>query len=113
MRQNGQRIAEGTANMASGWRALGRWADWKAASWLLSKGWPKEFGDRIAVESEPASPMQPLTIVLSTPDGKKHETSFKEAEKIFCGDFPIRDTYEPPAEERTSSPAPEPDDDLF
>ena len=82
--------------MAGAKGVLGRWADWKAASWLLSKGWPKEFGDRIAVESEPASPMQPLTIVLSTPDGKKREASFKEAEKILCAGFTRRD--EPPEE---------------
>lgn len=30
------------------------------------------------------------------PDGKKREASFKEAEKILCGGFPIRN--EPPDE---------------
>jgi hypothetical protein len=76
-----------------------RWADWKAASWLLSKGWPKEFGDRIPMETDPipVSSMPPMTLVLSTPDGKKREASFKEVEKIFCGDFPIRD--QPPGDE--------------
>jgi hypothetical protein len=40
--------------------------------------------------------MPPLTVVLSTPDGKTKPVSFAQAEKILCGGFPIRD--EPPDE---------------
>jgi hypothetical protein len=82
--------------MAEAKGVLGRWADWKAASWLLSKGWPKEFGDRIAVETEPipASPMPTMNIILST-DGKTKPVSFKRAEEILCADFTRSD--EPPA----------------
>src|SRR6266508_3297103 len=43
--------------------------DWKAGSWLLSKGWPKEFGDRIAVDADPGSIPAP-TIILATPNGR-------------------------------------------
>ena len=42
--------------------------------------------------------MPPVKIVLSTPDGKTKPVSFKQAEKVFCGGFPIRDKYEPPEE---------------
>ena len=38
-----------------------------------------------------------MAIVLSMPDGKTKPVSFKQAEKIFAGDFPIRD--EPPSDE--------------
>ena len=82
-------------------------ADWRAASWLLEKGWPKEYGDRIAVETEPI-PVGPMTVVLATSNGKKRETTFQEAQEILCGGFPIRDTYE-----GKSSPAPESDGEEF
>jgi transposase len=77
---------------------LPRFADWKAASWLLSKGWPLQYGDRIAVETDPipVSPMPPLTLLFSMPNGKKQKTTFKEAQEILCAGFPIRD--EPPDE---------------
>ena len=96
---------------------LPRFADWKAASWLLEKKWPPEFGDRrplppVATETEPGSPMTPISFVLSMPNGEKRETIFEEAEKIFCN-FPRQDTYQPPTEEGKSSPAPEPDGELL
>jgi hypothetical protein len=88
--------------MAGAKGALGRWADWRGASWLLSKGWPLEFGDRppVATEAIPAAPMPPMTLILSMPNGEKRKTTFEEAEKIFCN-FPRTDTYQPPAEEIT------------
>ena len=100
--------------MAGARGLLPRPADWRAASWLLEKGWPLEFGDRpsVATEAIPAAPM-PLTLVLSMPDGKKRETRFQEAQEILCGGFPIRDTYELPTEEGKSSPAPESDGEEF
>jgi hypothetical protein len=50
---------------------LPRHADWKAASWLLEKGWPFEYGDRrplpIPLEEPPAT--IPVTFVASLPSG--------------------------------------------
>jgi hypothetical protein len=99
--------------MAGARGLLPRPADWKASAWLLSKGWPLEFGDRppVATETIPASPTPDMTLVLSMPNGEKRKTTFEEAEKIFCGHFPRRDTYEPPAGEGKSSP--EPDGELL
>jgi hypothetical protein len=84
--------------MAGARGLLPRPADWKAASWLLSKGWPLEFGDRIAVETDPVpvSSMPPMNLILSMPDGTQRPTSFTEAEKILCAGFTRRD--EPPEE---------------
>jgi hypothetical protein len=78
--------------------------DWRAKAWYLERCWPAEFArteDRRLPGTEAAAAaaaerMPPLTIVLSTPDGKKRETTFKEAQKILCGGFPIRN--EPPDE---------------
>ena len=47
------------------------------------------------------------------PNGEKRPIDFETAEKIFCGDFPRRDTYEPPAEEGKSSLAAEAESDVF
>jgi hypothetical protein len=79
--------------MAGARGLLPRPADWKAASWLLSKGWPLEFGDRIAVETDPVpvSSMPPMNLILSMPDGTQRPTSFTEAEKILCAGFTRRD----------------------
>jgi hypothetical protein len=77
--------------MAGARGLLPRPADWKASAWLLSKGWPLEFGDRPPVATEPASPMPPLTLLFSMPNGEKRPIDFEAAEKIFCGDFPRRD----------------------
>jgi hypothetical protein len=83
--------------MAGARGLLPRPADWKASAWLLSKGWPLEFGDRppVPTESTPATQMPPMTLILST-NGVKRETTFKEAQEILCGGFPIHD--QPPAE---------------
>jgi hypothetical protein len=81
---------------------------------MLARVFPDEYGRRDIVpplEPIPASPMPHMTLVLSMPNGEKRETTFTEAEKIFCGHFPRRDTYEPPAKEGNSFPAPEPDPD--
>jgi hypothetical protein len=88
--------------------------DWRARLDILARVFPGEYGRDVvpAAELIPASPMPPVNLVLAMPNGEKRATSFAEAEKIFCGDFPIRDTYEPPAEEVKSSPAPESDGEL-
>jgi hypothetical protein len=82
--------------MAGARGLLPRPADWRAASWLLERQWPLEFGDRRPVETEPipAAPMPPMTLILSTPDGQTKPVSFEQAEKILCRDFTRRD--EPP-----------------
>jgi hypothetical protein len=88
--------------------------DWRPRLEMLARVFPDEYGRRDIVpppEPIPASPMPGMTLVLSMPNGEKRPTDFKEAEKIFCGHFPRRDTYEPPTEEGNSSPAPEPDND--
>ena len=38
-----------------------------------------------------------MQLLLSMPNGEKRETTFKEAQEILCGGFPIRD--EPPDDE--------------
>jgi hypothetical protein len=48
-------------------------------------------------EEVSAAAANKMAIVLSMPDGKTKPVSFKQAEKIFAGDFPIRD--EPPSDE--------------
>jgi hypothetical protein len=42
---------------------LPRHADWKAASWLLEKGWPLEYGDRRPSPIPPAEPT-PINIPM-------------------------------------------------
>jgi hypothetical protein len=63
--------------MAGARGLLPRPADWRAASWLLEKGWPLEYGDRppVATESIPASPTPDMTLVLSMPNGEKREAN--------------------------------------
>ncbi|SRR6266542_120285 len=95
---------------------LPRHSDWRAAAWLLEKGWPLEYGDRrplpppVTTESTPATQMPPLNLILSMPNGERRKTTFEEAEKIFCN-FPRKETYQPPTEEGKSSP--EPDGELL
>jgi hypothetical protein len=47
------------------------------------------------------------------PNGEKRPIDFEATEKIFCGHFPRRDTYQPLAEKGNSSPTSEPDSELF
>jgi hypothetical protein len=94
-----------------------RKVDWRAASWMLSKSFPLEYGDRPlpplpAPAEEPKAAPLVMQLLLSMPNGEQRETTFEEAEKIFCN-FPRKDTYQPPAEEGNSSPTSEPDSELF
>jgi hypothetical protein len=90
--------------------------DWRAQAFLLERRWPHEFGrsDARPLPKEPESERQgPLvSLILSMPDGTRRETTFEETEKIFCN-FPRRDTYEPPPEERESSPTAESNGEEF
>ena len=68
-------------------------ADWRAASFLLERGWPLEFG---AVED------RPLPVEPGDEPKKKKEISWAlvintngQSLKEMV-DFPIRDKYEPP-----------------
>jgi hypothetical protein len=75
--------------------------DWRGAAWLLAKNFPLQYGDRPlpplpAPAEEPKAAPLVMQLVLSTPDGKKRETTFAEAQEILCGGFPIRN--EPPDE---------------
>ena len=75
---------------------LARPADWRAAAWMLSKSFPLEYGDRPlpplpAPAEEPKPAPLVMQLVLSMPNGERRETTFEEAQKIFCGDFPRRD----------------------
>jgi hypothetical protein len=71
--------------------------DWRAKAWYLERCWPAEFArteDRRLPEeasAAAANKMPPLTVVLSTPDGKTKPVSFAQAEKVLCGGFPIHD----------------------
>ena len=75
--------------------------DWRAQAFLLERRWPNEFGrsDARPLPKEPEPERQgPLvSFILSMPDGTQRETTFDEAEKIFCGHFSRRD--QPPADE--------------
>ena len=58
---------------------LPRRADWKAAGWLLEKGWPLEFGERKPLplpEEEQQQRGPSVAFVLSMPDGRKKPVSF-------------------------------------
>jgi len=72
--------------------------DWRPRLEMLARVFPDEYGRRdiVPLPTEPASPMPPMTLVLSM-NGEKRETTFEEAERIFCGHFPRRD--EPPEDE--------------
>ena len=94
--------------MAGARGLLPRPADWKAAAWLLEKGWPLEYGDRPlpplpAPAEEPKAAPLVMQLVLSMPNGEKRPIDFESAEKIFCGHFPIRD--QPPDESETERAA--------
>jgi hypothetical protein len=87
--------------------------DWRARAWYLERTAPHEFGrsvERPLPQPEPDKRRLSFALVLQMPDGTQRETTFKEAEKIFCN-FPRRD--EPPTDEGKSSPAPESDDEIF
>jgi hypothetical protein len=81
--------------------------DWRAKAWYLERCWPAEFARtedrRLPEEASAAANMPPLTVVLSTPDGKTKPVSFAQAEKVLCGGFPIRD--EPPDESELGNEA--------
>jgi hypothetical protein len=95
---------------------LRRSDDWRAQAFLLERRWPHEFGRSDArplpkgPEPERQGPL--VSFILSMPDGTQRETTFEEAQKVF-GNFPIRDTQEPSAEQGESSPVPESDGEAF
>jgi transposase len=75
---------------------LPRHADWKAAAWLLEKGWPLEFGERKPLplpEEEQQQRGPSVAFVLSMPGGRKKPVSFSEVEKMYCN-FPIIERQE-------------------
>jgi hypothetical protein len=80
--------------MAGARGLLPRPADWKAASWLLSKGWPLEFGDwrplppPVPAEPQPVHDLsRSLPILVTLPDGTSVDAA--EALRAFTS-FPRR-----------------------
>jgi len=74
-----------------------RHADWKAATWLLEKNWPREFAP-VYREQVPQSQPEPekqlsVAMILKMPAGSQRETTFEEAEQIYCR-FPIIERQE-------------------
>lgn len=78
--------------------------DWRPRLEMLARVFPDEYGRRdiVPLPTAPASPMPPMTLILSM-NGEKRETTFEEAEEIFCGHFPRRD--EPPDESELGNDA--------
>jgi hypothetical protein len=74
-------------------------ADWKAAAWLLSKGWPREFSDRLPLPQEDDQPPMVFPMYATLPDGTSVPAMAALATLI---NFPRRDTFKPPDEAATT-----------
>jgi hypothetical protein len=68
--------------------------DWRAASWLLERQWPNEYGRawREPLVGEADKPEIGVKIVMSQTDGTEKELSFEEAAKTVGADkWPVID----------------------